>query len=254
MASNFDLIGFKSGSDEELSAVVDNPRFQPNRADFGGVEYLSVKDGDGAELWLGSASGNIITANPMFDLGHCVSATIDHVEETTHGTETVESTLNLTIFENDEPVTQTQCLAVNVPQVVPNRTKLIADVMNGRKISISLAVFSHETAFFATEEDFLQTPADLTIDAKSFVPSGLLVKEDEPTSPVGFGAGLVQSCGVARNTFGGVPYNWAVVETLGGVFTVVWSPFDCTEAAVGGILRFDGMIIAKAQSPFWALD
>ncbi|EPX80850.1 hypothetical protein thalar_01072 [Litoreibacter arenae DSM 19593] len=166
-------------------------------------------------------------------------------------------------MEDEEVVTRMQALMVNLGSRSVDekkgwfgRTKQTSAPLTGftgKTMQARIAVFAYEVAYFNTEDEYWASTAtqensdddQLTLGSTSFMPSGMFPDEQGQTSPLGFGVGSVKTCGTANSAFSGPDYHWAVVETLGGDFGVVWSPEEAGPAQEGGFLSYGGMLIAK---------
>lgn len=242
MASNFDMIGASVGSQEDLERIANDPEIGPEVTALGSGQYLVARDGAGAEIWFGLDEGGLVSVNPFFGHGHPVIARIDAVAEPNPMAGGHEATVDISLMEGEEVVTRMTVLAVNMPEAAAGTPAPGA---------LDLCVFSHETALYDSDEDFLAVPREIEMAPQSFLPSGMFTDGDTPHRPLGFGAGRVTRAGEAPGAFGGNPWYWAEIATLGGTFGVVWAPADCGPAKPGQVLSFDGVIAAKAFSPFW---
>ncbi len=262
MASNFDLVGLSFSDLSEVSAVFEDPRFSTEEVDFAGTRYVCCADGNGAELWAGIHGENFMQLNPIFTTGATCSCTIDAVPFPNPDYGDWEAMLDLTLYRDEQIETRLRALSVNIPERIGRRSRWLPGLVSpgGRSIAefarsavpLHVCVFSHETALFDSEEEFAAANTEFQLDSQSFFPEGMFASDEGDASPMGFGAGIVASCGLAEQTFTGIPYCWASVETCGGVFGAVWSPDTAPSARDGQIISYRGMMIVKAAGPFWA--
>ncbi len=259
MASNFELIGFSWDDIGQLDSIAQKPGFSGDEVDFGGTRCLVVRDPAGAELWV-SSHGRVTAANPFFATGTPCQATIDAVIQPNPDYQHLEATLDLSLYQDGEVITRMRALSANVPEVVTTKKGFlgigakqspITDFAQS-PVALGVCVFSQTTMAFDTEEAFSAEFTDPPLAPQSFLPHGMFNADAVPADTTGFGAGKVIEAGLAENTFSGIPYAWARVDTCGGLFSVVWSPEACAPASPGQILAYQGAMIVRANAPFWA--
>lgn len=242
MASTFDLIGAQVKDEADLERIANDPAFEPGIVDLGGAQYLVARDGAGAEIWFGLDAEGLVNANPFFAIGRPVLAKIDALAAPDPRLGSREATVDISILDGENLAAEACVLGVNLPETAASTTATGA---------FDLCVFSHETLLVDNEEDFAALKRQIALTPKSFLPTGKFTAEGSPHRPLGLGAGSVVRAGAAPGAFGGPGWHWAEVATQGGTIGVVWSPADCGPAQAGQILLFDGVVAAKAFSPFW---
>ncbi len=104
-----------------------------------------------------------------------------------------------------------------------------------------IAAFAHELVVFRSEEEYMASQTGETKFAvQSFIPSGLFRPDGESIDPPEANAmftGRILEAEMRTNELMNKPFQWMLVETLGGVFDVVADPeFIEVEPAPGRIL------------------
>jgi len=242
MASNFDLIGARVAAQDDLERIANGADPAPEIASLGASQYLVARDGNGAEIWFGLEEDGLIGVNPFFAVGRPVLVRLDAVAEPNPDAARHEALLDVTLLEGEEEATRLTLLGINIPEAAAGSPATGA---------LDICVFSHKTVLFDDDDAFNAVEREIDLAPQSFLPSGMFTDPGQPHRPLGFGAGRVTRAGEAPGRFGGGPWYWAEVATLGGHFGVVWAPTDCPPAREGQILSFDGVIEGKAFSPFW---
>lgn len=264
MASNYELIGLRLSQPDEFDTLLKDSRIHRTEIDFGGVSYLVVEDDHGAQLWVAIETGTAVSANPFFSLAPPCLVTIDAVPSPDPSSERFDADLTITLYENGETATRMQAFSVNIPgkvKVRPSFWKLrrgaefasVADVSGSLKTPVKahICVFSHKTRVFSDEDAHAahQSTNALQMAPESFVSWGLF--SDDKANTTGAGSGRVLAAGRVDDGLSRIPYCWASLRCVGGVYSVVWSPNDAPTAAVGNIVSFDGYMAVSAVSPFW---
>ncbi|MGB0833637.1 MAG: hypothetical protein ACPGR2_03890 [Psychrobium sp.] len=91
----------------------------------------------------------------------------------------------------------------------------------------SISAFAHQLDIFDDESDFDKNQSqDIPFAAKSFIPSGLFMGEEQGIPPLAVAtfAGEILECDRITNELSGNSFYWILIETLGGTFDVVAAP------------------------------
>ncbi len=108
-------------------------------------------------------------------------------------------------------------------------------------VEAQIAAFAHELSVFPTPDAYSDSQTgEIKFASQSFIPSGLFSSGGESTDPPGSMAiftGHVLATERKVNTFTGSEYYWALVDTLGGSFDVVFDAEVCDiSPVVGGVI------------------
>ena len=242
MATTFEMIGAQVGGQDDLERIANATDPAPGVVHFGGRDYLLARDKVGAEIWFGLDEGALVGVNPFFALGRPVLARLEAVADPNPEAAGHEGVFDVTLLEGGEAATRLTLLGVNIPEAAAG------SAVTG---ALDICVFSHKTKLYDSDAAFAAVKREIEMAPQSFLPSGMFTEAGTPHRPLGYGAGRVTRAGEAPGAFGGGPWYWAEVATLGGSFGVVWAPTDCPPARVGQVLAFDGVMAGKAISPFW---
>lgn len=116
-----------------------------------------------------------------------------------------------------------------------------SDVSLPTVVDAQIAAFAHEVSVYPTLDAYnASRMGELKFASQSFIPSGLFSPEGKATEPpdsMAIFTGHVVVTETKTNSLTGVEYYWALVETLGGSFDVVFDPELCdTAPVVGGVI------------------
>jgi hypothetical protein len=225
MPSHYSSIGFRFQSDEEfqegtarLSAAARKPIVTKRGS------YFLCKSESGAALWLQvNRQGELDGAHPHF---HGESKVAIRATSRVHGDSDTELDGSFHAWANPEPN-----LEGDYPFVFdsPNFYQL-ADVALPAEGTAQIAAFADEVTLYGSQEEYsaAQDGDEVKFASHSFIPAGLFGnKGDSPAAHAIF-TGHVVRAERKVNELGGGEFIWALVETLGGTYDVVFDPEICS--------------------------
>jgi hypothetical protein len=216
MPSHFSSIGFAIESERDLEEIA------PQMLDAG--EIISIKNGQyirwtggaGEEMWWQLQEDAVLGVNPHF---------------------AGKSSIRLTLQERlrrEEDTDLDGAFQAWIPDTYP----LVFDCPNARaygdlelpgSVEAQITAFAHEITRHDSPEayDGWQPSDGPKLASQSFIPTGLFGqdggKAEVPGAYASF-AGHVVEAASYKNALTGLPYTWALVETLGARFDVVADP------------------------------
>lgn len=224
MPSHFSTIGFSIASQEEFAALAHQLAADAQPISTKRGEYLQWKGGGGEEMWLQvDHTRDLMGMNPHFAGRSSVTVRIEsrvrrpndtELDGAFHGwaapTDDVQEGAYPFVFDSPDAGTAD---AMQLPQVV----------------QVQVAAFAHELSLHDSPEAFSASQAGKVarFASQSFIPSGLFTPGEGKTDPPEAHAiftGHVREAASRRNSITGAAFRWALVDTLGGAFDVVWDP------------------------------
>ncbi|MDU8927311.1 hypothetical protein RXV86_07935 [Alisedimentitalea sp. MJ-SS2] len=257
VTTNFLLIGIPL-TEENFTSLAenfyDNPETVVTKTAYGHSAML--RDPSGSEIWMYfDNDGEFLTMNPFFSRGEppFVSKVAPSVgPELPYGA--FESYAAIDILENGETATRSGAHFINLPHYAPSPAgkalaRLWAPKHRKRTHTIEttadLVIFSHGTEIFETDKDFFDSQdSEVQYGIPSFIPFGLFETADGYDNSVG-GAGRIKDYEMNVIGMGNTPYHWALVDGIGGNFTVVWAEHIGPPPQLGSVLSYDGMMISR---------
>ncbi len=222
MPNHFSTIGFEVETQEDLMAlarqVSDHAQAIP--ATLG--QYLRWSGSSREELWLQiDADGDLIGMNPHFSGESLVRVGLQtriHRESDT----ALDGAFRCWADpEQDKPDSGAYPFVFDAPDAATYSDLELPVIAKAQ-----VAAFAHEITFYASLDayDISQANHDVKFAPQSFIPSGLFTPNNIATEPpramASFTGHVVQSS-VRKNAITGVPFYWALVDTLGGRYDVV---------------------------------
>jgi hypothetical protein len=214
--------------------------------------YLKFSDESGAEIYLqGNFEQELIGFNPHFAGKSRRKVGLTKVIERD------SSELDGGFYAWANPSNQDVETSGDYPFVfdVPDfRTVLVNEFPFVSDIQLT-AFGSNDFQIFADEKVFLDN-SDSNLAAKSFIPSGLFLPDEEmteiaPPRPIGIFAGEILEFELRTNTLSGEKFYWFLIETYGGEADVVIDPKYVAETPqIGGIITGTFWLSGKFWSDF----
>lgn len=225
MPSQFSAIGFHVATGEDLAALASRVAGEAEKITVGAGQYLKWAPPSGEQLWLQvSNAGDAMGMNPHFAGKSAVRVAVEaRVARPTHTP--LDGTWLAWANPPDGAATGGDYpFAFDGPDAavhggVPLPATTVAQI----------AAFAQQITVYASPAayDAAQRAQGLVFASRSFIPSGLFSPSGDPVNPPephALIAGHVLEGDERRNWLTGVPYWWALVETIGGTFDVVIDP------------------------------
>jgi hypothetical protein len=235
MPSQFSAIGFTVSSGEDLAALASSVTDRAETIDADQGQYLKWAPPSGEQLWLQvKRSGDAMGMNPHFAAKSAVPVGLEaRVARDTHTP--LDGTFVAWANPPDGAMT-----GGDYPFAFdcPDAGTLAALTLPARAIA-QVAAFAQQVTVYDDERayDAAQRAQGMSFPSRSFIPSGLLSPAGEPIDPPephALFAGHVIEAEERRNTVTGLPFWWALVDTLGGTFDVVIDPALLPDAPRAG--------------------
>lgn len=206
--------------------------------------YLRWMGGSGEQLWLQlDESGEGVGMNPHFSGESRLPVAVNEWVRDPRGT-ALDGSLH-GWADPQQPVTGDKPgdfggwypLTFDMPDAA-----LARDLPVPAKLELQVAAFAHELKVFASEAAYREGVQGKKnpMAVRSFIPSGHF--GEGPPRAEGFFTGVVEKAAVKTNVLTGLPFHWALVDTLGGKYDVVVDP-----ALVSGPLQVGKVV----QGVFW---
>lgn len=225
MPSQFSAVGFQVTSGEDLAALATSVADKAETIQARDGQYLRWAPPSGEELWLQvKHSGDAMGMNPHFTGKSAVRVAVEaRITRETH------TPLDGTFLAWANPPAGAEIggdypFAFDCPDADASRDLSLPAVVDAQ-----IAAFAQNVDVFQTEAVFAASQAaqGMAFEPRSFIPSGLISPEGrpiDPPEPHALFVGGVLEAEERRNTVTGVPFWWALVETVGGTFDVVIDP------------------------------
>lgn len=227
--SHLSNIGFIIETNEDYIKLVETlgPLTQAMGAKDG--VYFCFSDPSGAQLWIqGNEEGEAIGANPHFYGQSKFKVSITECK--THPDNIMDGGFMAQSEEGGYPFMFD----------VPNHNAM--PIEGGVVAEVQLSAFAHNIAYFSDETAYnAQQNDEMKMAAQSFIPTGLFPNEgdDMPKSMCMF-TGIVKDTKQCINDFTKKPFQYLLVQTLGGEIDVV-ADTDAftTPPKIGGVVQGD---------------
>ena len=250
MPSHFSTIGLPIESEQEMLELAKKASEEAREIPCSYGYYLKWSSAEGAELWLHiDNDNNLVGLTPSFSGESTIKIAITHAisrpddsdfEGMIHG------------WANPKP---DEVNSGDYPFVFDLVDKAAYDNLQLPLIAnISISAFAHELTAYDSEEDYnaSQQEQEAKFASRSFFPTGLFNDDDNALpQPYAMFTGKVLKTKLCTNPLTGKHYQWALVETLGGIFDVVADP-EISEKPIqiGGIVSGSFWLNGKIHIPY----
>lgn len=239
MPSHWSTIGFDVKTLEDAAALarmlIDDA--QSIRTNAG--QYLRLRGGNGEEVWLQvNAKGEVVGINPHFE-GEATMRVglVSRVQREDDGL------LDGALYawadpQADDAITDgAYPFVFDLPDAAVYAELALPSIQTARIAAFAHTMTVHESL---AAYDTSQAGEALKFASRSFIPEGLLSGSEgnePPRAEVSFTGHVVKSA-MKTNAMTGAPFGWALVETLGGTYDVVFDGRLSEKApVVGGVLH-----------------
>jgi hypothetical protein len=220
--SQFSAIGFEISSGEDLASLAGHVAERADTIYAQEGQYLKWAPPSGEQLWLQvTHNGDAMGLNPHFS-----------------GKSVVRVALEARIArESHTPLDGTFLAWANPPDGAATGGDYpfvfdCPDAATCAHLSLPLttvaqvAAFAQQVSLYPSKSahDAAQTAQGMSFDSRSFIPSGLISPAGqpvEPPEPHALISGHVLEAETRHNSVTGRPFQWALIETIGGTFDVV---------------------------------
>ncbi|MCG7531951.1 hypothetical protein MHM98_11445 [Psychrobium sp. MM17-31] len=218
MPCNYSTIGLSAESSEEIDALMESVYQQAQTIECNKVSYRKWH-ANGAEVWLHIGdNGEIKGMTPSF-----------------FGKSKVDVGITGLVAgdSNSEFEVSLHCWAEPNSNADHGAYPFIFELVNKAQYrnlefpfftTATISAFAHHIEVYQDERDFEQSQIqNIPFAAKSFIPSGLFMGEDQGIPPLAVAtfSGEVIEHQVITNELSGKSFQWILVDTLGGIFDVV---------------------------------
>lgn len=235
MPSQFSAIGFDVASGDDLAALATRVAERADTIDASAGQYLKWAPPSGEQLWLQvKRNGDAMGMNPHFEGRSSVPVTVEARIARTGQTPLDGAFLG---WANPPAGTATggdYPFAFDCPDAALNEALTLPVTLTAQ-----IAAFAQQLTVYASPADYeiAQAEQGLSFGVRSFIPSGLISPSGEPVTPPESHAlisGVVIEAEERRNTLTGLPFWWALVDTIGGTYDVVIDPALLSQAVRTG--------------------
>ncbi len=225
MPSQFSAIGFSVSSGEDLAALASRVAGQAERISTPPGEYLKWAPPSGEQLWLQiTHDGDAMGMNAHFAGKSSIQLAVEaRVARPSH------TPLDGTFLAWANPPAGAVTggdypFAFDCPDAATH-----LELPLPATVTAQVAAFAQQVSLYESAGEYASSrDADgVSNPSRSFIPSGLISPDGEPLNPPephALIAGHVLEAAVRVNTVSGMPYSWALVDTVGGTFDVVIDP------------------------------
>jgi hypothetical protein len=223
--SQFSAIGFTVSSGDDLAALASRVAEDAETIDAPGGQYLKWAPPSGEQLWLQvKRNGDAMGMNPHFAGKSSVFIAVEaRVVRDAH------TPLDGTFLAWANPPAGAVAggdypFAFDCPDAAIHEALTLPVTVNAQ-----IAAFAQQITVYASQAayDAAQAAQGLPFGSRSFIPSGIISPSGEPVIPPeshALIAGAVIEAAERRNAVTGLPFWWALIETVGGTFDVVIDP------------------------------
>jgi len=225
MPSQFSAIGFSITSGEDLAALASRVAGEAERISTPSGEYLKWAPPSGEQLWLqitheGDAMGMSAHFAGKSSIRLAVEARVARPSHTPlDGTFLAWANPPAgAVTGGDYP------FAFDCPDAATH-----VELPLPATVTAQVAAFAQQMSLYESAGAYASSRAaeGVSSPSRSFIPSGLISPDGEPRNPPephALIAGHVLEASVRVNAVSGMPYWWALVDTVGGTFDVVIDP------------------------------
>jgi hypothetical protein len=231
MPSQFSTIGFTITSAEDLAALASRAAENAERISTPPGEYLKWAPPSGEQLWLQiTPEGDAMGMNAHFAGKSSVRIAVEaRVARPSH------TPLDGTFLAWANPsggagIAGDYPFVFDCPDAATH-----GDLPLPSTVTAQVAAFAQHVSVYSSAAAYVSSQAaqGMSSPSRSFIPSGLMSPDGaprDPPEPHALIAGHVLEAASRVNTISGLPYWWALVESVGGTFDVVIDPALLTEA------------------------
>jgi hypothetical protein len=225
MPSQFSAIGFSITSGEDLAALASRVTGEAERVSTPPGDYLKWAAPSGEQLWLQiSPDGDAMGMSPHFAGKSSIRLAVEaRVTRPSH------TPLDGTFLAWANPPAGAVTggdypFAFDCPDAATHLELPLPATVTGQ-----LAAFAQQLSLYesAAAHEAAQAAEGGHTPSRSFIPSGLISPHGVPLSPPephALIAGHVLEAAARVNAVSGLPYWWALLDTVGGTFDVVIDP------------------------------
>ncbi len=225
MPSQFSAVGFSITSGEDLAALASRVAGEAERIATPAGEYLKWAPPSGEQLWLqitndGDAMGMSAHFAGKSSIRLAVEARVVRPSHTPlDGTFLAWANPPAgAVTGGDYP------FAFDCPDAATH-----LDLQLPVTLTAQMAAFAQQVSLYPSADVYASSQAaqGMSTPSRSFIPSGLVSPAGEPLNPPephALIAGHVLEASQQVNAVSGLPYWWALVDTVGGTFDVVIDP------------------------------
>jgi len=225
MPSQFSTIGFSITSGEDLAALATRVADRAERISTPRGDYLRWSPPSGEQLWLQiSPAGDAMGMSAHFAGKSSIRIAVEaKVARPSH------TPLDGTFLAWANPPAGAETggdypFAFDCPDAATHLTLPLPAT-----VTAQMAAFAQELSLYDSPGAYAasQAAAGATNASRSFIPSGLISPTGTPVTPPephALIAGHVLEASTQVNTVSGLPFVWALVESVGGTFDVVIDP------------------------------
>ena len=225
MPSQFSAIGFSITSGEDLAALASRVAGDAETISAAPGDYLKWASPSGEQLWLqitrsGDAMGMSAHFAGLSSIRIVVEARVTRPSHTPlDGTFLAWANPPAGAVTGGDYPFVFDCPDAATHLALPLPATVTAQV----------AAFAQELSVYESEHAYAASRAGegVSSPSRSFIPSGLMAPDGTPRNPPephALIAGHVLEAGVRVNAVSGLPFWWALVDTVGGTFDVVIDP------------------------------
>ncbi len=235
MPSQFSTIGFNITSAEDLAALASRAAEDAERISTPAGEYLKWAPPSGEQLWLQiTPEGDAMGMNAHFAGKSLVRVAVEaRVARPSH------TPLDGTFLAWANPSGGAASVG-DYPFVFdcPDAATHL-ELALPSTVTAQIAAFAQQVSLYESAADYVSSQASegVSSPSRSFIPSGLMSPDGtprDPPEPHALIAGHVLEAATRVNSISGVPYWWALVETVGGTFDAVIDPELLADAPRAG--------------------
>lgn len=234
MPSQFSAIGFRVSSGDSLASLASRVAERADTIEAGAGQYLRWAPESGEQLWLQlKHNGDAMGMTPHFGGRSEMRVAIEARVGRDGQTPLEGSFLGWLNPAPDGRGGETP-LVFDCPDAAVHRTLELPAL-----VTVQVAAFAQHLSVHRSEAAYQesQRAQGLSFPVRSSIPSGLVSPSGEavnPPEPHALLSGVVLVAAALRNTITGDPFQWALVETVGGTVDVVIDPDLLTEPPVAG--------------------
>ena len=254
MPSHLSSIGFRVENAKELARLAEELSLKAETIAVKTGKYLRWAGPGGEQLWLQiNARRELVGINPHFEgLTRLRIGVVSRISRT--GDTALDGGFHAWASPSGVPDDGEYPFVFDAPDAATYSDLEIPSVAEAQ-----VTAFAHELALFDSEEAYnsAQSSDGVQFASRSFVPSGMFSpgdqKEGPPTAEAIF-TGQILQAESRTNAVSGLPFWWAVVDTLGGQFDVVADPSIVEkQPVVGGFLSgsfwLSGRLVTYSRKP-----
>lgn len=225
MPSQFSAIGFSVSSRDDLAALASRVAERADTVNAQAGQYLKWAPPSGEQLWLQvKRNGDAMGMNPHFEGKSSVRVAVE-----ARITRDAHTPLDGTFLAWANPPAGADTggdypFVFDCPDAATHDAMTLPAVVNAQ-----IAAFAQTVSVYESLQvyDAAQAAQGLSFGSRSFIPSGLISPSGEPVVPPeshALIAGEVIEAEERHNAVTGLPFAWALIDTIGGTFDVVIDP------------------------------